>query len=136
VKKTPVLYVPLVALLCAAMTGCSAASPDSSPAPVPAPGLVTRDASSDEVALAALATGTLVLDNGCIQLDNGVVPVFPEEDARWDGTTLTWKGDAYLIGDTITLGGGEYTEELSDKIVPPECGAGRGWAVSPGRFDR
>jgi hypothetical protein len=54
----------------------------------------------------ALLGGELTITDGCLTINTSSVPVFPNT-ASWDGTTLNWEGAAYVLGDNITLSGGE-----------------------------
>lgn len=122
--------IPSLVLLAAMVTlsGC-ASTPGADSADV---GVITREASGENGSNMALTTGVLVVENGCVRLDTGVVPVFPAEDVSWDGTTLTHLDTAYGVGDTISLGGGEYSESGRADIVPEECGGGPAWGVARG----
>ncbi len=61
--------------------------------------------------MAALATGTLAVVDGCLGLayasGNSDVVAFPC-DAAWDdqAQTLTFEGETYTLGGTVSLGGG------------------------------
>jgi hypothetical protein len=54
----------------------------------------------------ALLKGELTMTDGCVTISTSSVPVFPNT-ASWDGTTLTWEGVDYVLGDSIALFGGE-----------------------------
>lgn len=59
----------------------------------------------------ALATGRLAVVDGCLGLayetGESMVVAFPY-DAGWDdrAQTLTFEGETYAVGDTVSLGGG------------------------------
>ena len=57
----------------------------------------------------ALLEGTLRNEGGCVRIEadgSVAVPSFPVGDASWTGDTLTWRGEDYVDGDSIALGGG------------------------------
>ena len=93
-----VLAVVSAAALCA----CTPAGdiPDSGPVAMhPRP-----DAGMD-----ALLEGVVRTDGGCVRVEHEggtAVPSFPAGDASWSDDTLTWRGEDYVEGDPIALGGG------------------------------
>lgn len=94
-------------------------------------GAVTRDASAETASNLALISGELAVENGCVILEDGTVPVFAADDVTWDGSTLRFGEVDYVVGDTISLGGGELSADARAELVPDECGAGPGWGVAP-----
>jgi hypothetical protein len=140
------LKYSLVALTTIAVAGCvsaprtatavntnatSVASPTVSSTPTTAPpvGVVTRDASAETISYMALIRGILRVHNGCVVLEGGTIPVFPEDEVTWDGTTLTYRGTMFIVGDTIDLGGGLSNRDAPGRSIPSECGDGSVWGV-------
>ena len=93
-------------------------------------GAVTYDASSGAGNAAALS-GVLVFEHGCVQLENGTIPLFPEDETSWDGEVLVLNGVTYQMGDTIDVGGGQTSRDVSTADVPDRCGDGPLWVVAP-----
>ena len=91
-------------LVLAGIAGCATPDEQSETAPV---GVVTRPANPDEDSMAASA-------------------VFSEDAVSWDGTTLTWRNEDYVIGQNTILGGGEASP---GGVVPAACGDGPAWIV-------
>jgi hypothetical protein len=54
---------------------------------------------------AARTEGTLSFENGCV-LVGGEPHAFPADGTNWDGTTLTVKGNKFVVGDRLVGGGG------------------------------
>lgn len=103
------------------------ASP-STPSPA---GIVTYDPlPAGSGALLAGGYGVLVVDNGCVRFDSGMIPVFPSNQASWDGSTLAWAGETYSVGDTVTVGGGLASVTNRPSNIPAECGDGEAWIAS------
>lgn len=94
-------------------------------------GVATYETMPDEGSLLAAGGGILVVENGCVRLDSGVVPVFPADQVSWDGTTLTWAGEEYSVGDTLRFGGGLANETDEQLDIPAECGGGDAWIINP-----
>ena len=115
--------VATAALLVLALAGCTQH-------PNLDEGVVTYDASSGAGNAAALS-GVLVFENGCVRLENGTIPLFPEDETSWDGEVLVLNGVTYRMGDTIDVGGGETTRDVSTADVPDSCGDGPLWVVAP-----
>ncbi|MFV0372755.1 hypothetical protein [Microbacterium sp.] len=117
-----VLLAPMLAT-----AGCAvSAVPSSGPVAVyPTP----------DLGMDALLTGTLRLSGGCVVVDGGAgeaaVPVFPSGDIAWDEDSrrLTWRGESYLDGDPISLGGGYGLPDGG--YVPEACGNRETFLVSP-----
>jgi hypothetical protein len=82
---------------------------------------------------AAALSGVLVFENGCVRLENGTIPLFPDDETSWDGETLTLRGVDYELGDTIEVGGGETNRDTTSADVPERCGDGPLFVVAPGR---
>ena len=142
----------LVALTTVALAGCVAAPPTetaasdspttsavptvrSTPIAPPPVGVVTRDASGETFSYMALISGTLSVHNGCVILEGGAIPVFPEDEVAWDGTTLTFRGETFVVGDTIDLGGGLGSRDAPGRTIPTECGEGSIWGVGSNTGD-
>jgi hypothetical protein len=115
--------VATAALLVLALAGCTQHSNL-------AEGIVTYDASSGAGNAAGLS-GVLVFENGCVRLENGTIPLFPEDEISWDGEVLVLNGVTYQMGDTIDVGGGETSRDVSTADVPDRCGDGPLWVVAP-----
>jgi hypothetical protein len=81
---------------------------------------------------AAGLSGVLVFENGCVRLESGIIPLFPDDETSWDGQTLTLRGDSYEVGDTIDVGGGETNRDTTSADVPERCGDGSLFVVAPG----
>jgi hypothetical protein len=125
-KLRHVLPVALFITATVTLAGCAGTS--SSP---PDSVVVTRDVSSETGSDLALMTGLLVVENGCLRLESGVIPMFDEETVTWDGTTLHYLNADYVVGDEISLAGGSRND--SDRTgVPAECGDGSVFGVSRG----
>ena len=86
--------------------------------------------------MAALATGTLAVVDGCLGVALGpgeaMLVAFPY-DAAWDdgAQTLTLRGETHALGDTVSLGGGgvgvgSYRLGDGPHDVPP-CVTDRVW---------
>lgn len=83
---------------------------------------------------AGLAEGVLVDVDGCIRLDNSRVPIFPMNQATWDGDTLRFGEKQYRVGDTIRFAANELGEPSSlETQIPEGCSAGPFWVVGPHR---
>jgi hypothetical protein len=74
----------------------------------------------------ALLKGELTITDGCVTINTSSVPVFPNT-ASWDGTTLNWDGTAYVVGESIALGGGE-ADVAAD--LPASCKSLQAFYVS------
>jgi hypothetical protein len=74
----------------------------------------------------ALLKGELTITDGCVTINTSSVPVFPDTGS-WDGTTLNWEGAAYVLGDSIALGGGE-ADVAAD--LPASCKSLQAFYVS------
>jgi hypothetical protein len=75
-------------------------------------------------------TGTLSFENGCV-LVGGEPHVFPADGTSWDGTTLTVKGNEFVVGDELVGGGGGSSDDtqMPDEAVE-SCGDSVGFIVS------
>lgn len=78
------------------------------------------------MSMQARLTGKLTETDGCVTINDLVVPVFPST-TEWDGTSLKWDGDEYRIGETIELGGGEPAVRPE---MPSECAAFQSFIVA------
>jgi FlaG/FlaF family flagellin (archaellin) len=123
----------------ALLTGCTASAPASPPetttttttSSAPSSGvLVTRAAATDDGYDVDAVSGILTVANGCVRLEDGTIPVFPDDQAMWDGTALTWKGEQYRPGERVYLGGREITGGGMLDTIPGGCGAGTVWQVT------
>lgn len=118
--------VVLAAVVAGMLAGCgtggaptSSESPGSGNGPGPE-ALATYPAA--EAGMDALLEGRLIISDRCVWVrGEGMrsVPVFPEGDAELAGGVLTWRGDDYVDGDTIALGGGYLP---SGGTIPAGCG--------------
>jgi hypothetical protein len=118
------LFLVLVPLL----TACTVPKPTP---PEPS-GLVTYPLPKDWVGMAGLKVGTLAFVDDCVRFDDGDIPVFPDKLTTWDGTTLTFAGEEYRMGDEISLGGGSPVEGGTVSTpIPQTCGDGIVIIVSP-----
>lgn len=86
---------------------------------------------------AALLTGTVAFDDGClyVEADGGrVLPVFPVDEVETADNTLTYGQDEYSDGDQIDLGGGTLSrtsEVLAAAAMPDGCTSeDRYWLVA------
>lgn len=105
------------------LAGCATTSSNAS-------GILTYQVGPERGGDDARAEGVLAFDDGCLRFTDGTIPVFPDDEVSWDGTTLVWRGDEYHVGDEIELGGGEGDREHVETPVPSNCGEGRVWIVS------
>jgi hypothetical protein len=92
--------------------------------------------------LAALAEGTLILDNGCVWLEqdggNRYLPIWPKETAVLEvngALVISVRDERYSIGTRLLLGGGEspsraLIEEAIGQRIPDQCFNGMMWSVS------
>lgn len=112
----------LAPLLCA--VGCSAPTP-------PSAALATYP--SPNYGMDALLVGTLRLTGGCVAVERPdgvlVTPVFPAGDATWQHALLTWHGEEYGEGDSISLGGG--LADAQEVHIPEGCSEYEAFLVSP-----
>lgn len=95
--------------------------------------VVTYEPLPKAISMAAGAVGVLVIEDGCLRLDNGLVPVFPASEVTWDGSILTWAGRSYSIGETIRRGGGRGGDPGNDTGILAGCGDGDSWSVGQHR---
>jgi hypothetical protein len=70
----------------------------------------------------ALLSGNLSFENGCL-LVAGEPHAFPADGTSWDGTTLTIKGNEFVVGDELVGGGGGAPDgtKLPDEALD-KCG--------------
>ena len=84
--------------------------------------------------MAALGGGVLVFEDGCLRLEGGTIPIFPDDSVAWDDISLTLDGRRYLLVDEIGFGGG-LTVPASDwsgpTPIPKSCSGGYVWVVVP-----
>jgi hypothetical protein len=93
-------------------------------------GLLTYESNGSGAGMSAFVGGILSVEGGCLGL--GEKPyAFPSNMTTWDGTTLTFAGKAYQIGDTIRLGGGFLEDFRLDPDLQAECGNAMVILVSP-----
>lgn len=128
--RRPVLAAIVgVVVVAGSVSGCSVpAIPTSGPVAVhPRP----------EAGMDALLEGTLRTGDGCVRVEfegGEVMPTFPSGDVEWANGTLTWRGDPYVDGDPISLGGG-FTGTASypsaSGYVPKACVGQETFVVSP-----
>lgn len=120
--------IGLILVLVPLLTACTVTQP-TTPEPT---GLVTYPLAEDWAGMAGLKVGTLVFVDSCIRFEDGDIPVFPDKPTTWDGTTLTFAGEAYRMGDEISVGGGSPVEGGTVSIpIPKTCGNGIIIIVSP-----
>jgi hypothetical protein len=82
--------------------------------------------------MAGLKIGTLAFIDNCVRFDDDAIPVFPDSLTTWDGTTLTFAGQEYQMGDEISIGGGNLGgQESVSTPIPESCGTGAVIIVSP-----
>jgi hypothetical protein len=112
----------VLASISLALTGCSTAAGDS---PKSGSAVATYGPRGSDYSQQAALVGELTITGGCVTINAGAVPVFPNI-AKWGGTTLHWDGDQYQVGDTIKLGGGEPATELE---LPAACDASEAFLV-------
>lgn len=100
-------------------------------------GVATYEAGDD--GNTALLEGVLVHQNGCFYVkarEGGqYLPVFPHDSVGSSGSTLTYGGDDYESGATLSLGGGEApstADWMAELEIPDSCVDSRLWVVSPG----
>jgi hypothetical protein len=112
-----------ISVLALALSGCASSATT---------GLVTYQLPEDWVADAGLKVGTLTYVDNCVRFEDGDVPVFPDSLTTWDGTTLTFAGEEYAMGDEVSLGGGSPVEGGTISVsIPKACGDGTVIIVSP-----
>lgn len=137
VRLRSLTSLAVLPVLLLAMPGCSsttAITGDTSDIAIrPSTGVAAGDS--------ALLEGVLVHEGGCtvIRADHGdFVPVFAEGDAAWDDDTFTFRSatgtiDTAVAGDTVRLGGGEWSGAItSDMSVPGRCLQFALWNVAEG----
>lgn len=131
--------VLLVVITVALLTACAPVS-DPEPSETPVESLASEgkiavyDIPQDWGSDAGEASGVLVEVDGCVRLDNSRVPIFPSDQASWDGETLTFGGDEYRLGDTIAFAGNEIGDPSKlDVEIPEGCSTGPFWVVGPHR---
>ncbi|MDP9822840.1 hypothetical protein [Nocardioides massiliensis] len=85
------------------------------------------------------ASGTLVLEDGCLYLrGQGTrrLPIFHDEEVAWnrDSQELTYLGEKYRLGDYIDLMGGVMDlREVGGLRLPRGCAPENPFAVAPSR---
>ncbi|WP_104163216.1 hypothetical protein [Cryobacterium sp. N22] len=127
-KRERRALVGLILVLAPLLTACTVTEP-TPPEPT---GLVTYPLPEDWVGMAGLKVGTLAFVDNCVRFDDGDIPAFPDKLTTWDGTTLTFAGEEYRMGDEISLGGGSPVEGATVSIpIPKTCGNGIIIIVSP-----
>jgi hypothetical protein len=94
-------------------------------------GAVTYDVGSPRSGDTAALSGVLAFNNGCVRLEEGPIPLFPEDVTSWDGETLVLSGVSYEMGDAIDVAGGEISRDKATVDVPDRCGTGTLFLVSP-----
>ena len=122
-KKIASWFIGL-GLAAALLAGCSATVNRDN-------GVVTYEVGPQRAADTAAIKGVLTFVDGCVRFTNGTIPLFPADEVTWDGKQLVLKGVTYSLGDTLELGGGETSRDITSASVPERCGDGPLWAVSP-----
>lgn len=86
----------------------------------------------------AVTTGQILIEGRCLYLGYGPdvkqLPIFPFDSAVWDLNALVYRGERYVIGDSITLGGGERSwRDDFPLFQQPDaaCEKEKVWFVSP-----
>ncbi|MGN8553107.1 UNVERIFIED_CONTAM: hypothetical protein OHV15_11045 [Microbacterium sp. SLM126] len=128
-RLTACAAIAVAAVVAGLVSGCSAAMiPTSGPVAVhPRP----------EAGMDALLEGILRTDGGCVRVEfegGEAMPTFPAGDVEWAGDTLTWRGEPYVDGDSISLGGGftgTASHPSSSGYVPEACVGLETFVVSP-----
>ncbi|MDP4505828.1 hypothetical protein [Nonomuraea turcica] len=115
-------------VLSLALAACTATGETSTADP-----FASYDRVQSGVGDAALLTGTLVLDQGCLYADSDGqrwLPVFPAAGTQWDATaqTLTVDGRTAALGKTVELGGGTAQAEIITS-APEGCDRSQIWLV-------
>lgn len=91
--------------------------------------MATYDSSQTDGGMQAVLLGTGVIQNGCFFLrpddpePDGpelVLPVFPDQRVRIEGSQTYYKEDMLRGGDRIELGGG-YARSSADAEYPEGC---------------
>ena len=122
---------PIIIMVCVALSLLSSCATAEPPLPEPS-GLVTYPLPEDWYGMAGLKIGTLAFIDNCVRFDDGAIPVFPDSLTTWDGTTLTFAGQEYQMGDEISIGGGSLGgRESVSTPIPESCGTGAVIIVSP-----
>ena len=122
------------ALLVGTLTGCTFASEPELIVPDSGPMAVYPKASSG---MDAALKGKLKLNGTCLVIvaegGQSSLPVFPVEDATWDGTQLTYDGKQYAPGDEISVIGGNVEEAYFGPMtyIPADCTRDATFFVSP-----
>ncbi|MBG6181567.1 hypothetical protein [Arthrobacter sp. CAN_A1] len=88
---------------------------------------------------AALLTGTLVLEDGCLYIEasdsSRVLAYFPDTAVSWSDDVLSFFGTDYALGQEIAVGGGESVvpgpvENQTSFFAPETCESDSQWIVS------
>ena len=74
------------------------------------------------------ATGTLVVEGGCLYLDStddGVryLPVFPASVTAWEDGALVFDGTRFEVGHTVVVSGSEFESVPDGVTIPDVCDA-------------
>lgn len=107
-----------------ALTGCSFGTDENVDVPDSGPVAFYPKASSGPT---DKLEGTLKLTGTClvVEQEDGTIalPVFPIQDATWDGETLTYNDEALTDGSPITLKGGVVEEAYWGPMtyLPADC---------------
>jgi hypothetical protein len=127
-KRERRVLVGLILALSPFLTACTVTEP-TPPEPT---GLVTYPLPEGWVGMAGLKDGTLAFIDNCVRFEDGDIPVFPDKLTTWDGTTLTFAGEEYRMGDEISLGGGSPVGGGTVSVpIPETCGNGIVIIVGP-----
>jgi hypothetical protein len=104
-----------------ALAGCASGSSEDGADPV-----IWHEWDENSPAMLALLTATLVLEDGCLKSEDGLI-AFPRAYGEWDAENqvLVFGGATYAPGDQITAGGGGGSI-TADMTVPDGCGASVG----------
>lgn len=126
--------VAAATMLAGALSGCTFGDDPDVIVPDSGPLAVYPKASAG---MDAALTGKLKLEGTCLVIvaEGGQtsLPVFPVEDATWDGSTLTYAGDEYAPGDEMKLSGGNLEEAYFGPMtyIPADCTRDATFFVSP-----
>lgn len=78
--------------------------------------------------------GKLRVSETCLtvvdEVDQRWLPIFQQPRTTWDGTTLTYNGNSYTDGSTISLRGGGVDVEVAD-YAPATCDYDLAFVVAP-----
>lgn len=126
----PVWNCVVAVCMATLLSGCSQTSTDGGPTPMATFGpmaVFSAPDESDGTGFGAALDGRLVIESGCLVvrvagLESAQLPVFPDS-SEWDDASATVtmsNGDAYAVGDDVTLGGAS-SPITADTRLPTGC---------------